>query len=149
MLAEYLMFESGRPVIVVPGQHNTAYQSGALGVAWDNTSAAARALGDAIALFSPEHMHFLTISDEKALPTDLDSQALIDVTGKRGVKADHKTASVSGRSIAVALQQEALAAGCSLLVMGAYGHSRLRRFVLGSATADILKNGRMPVLLSH
>lgn len=149
MLAEYLMFESGRPVIVVPDQYSGAYQTGALGVAWDNTAAAARALGDAIALFEPEHIHFLTISDEKALSTDLDSHGLIDVTLKRGVKADHKMASVSGRSIAVALQQEALAAGAFMLVMGAYGHSRLRSFVLGSATADILKNSRMPTLLSH
>jgi len=149
MLAEYLMFESGRPVIVVPHQYSTPYANGALGAAWDNTAAAARALGDAIALLAPEHVHFLTISDEKTLPTDLDSQALVDLTGKRGVKADHKMASLLGRSIAVALQQEALAAGSNMLVMGAYGHSRLRSFVLGSATADILKNSKMPTLLSH
>lgn len=149
MLAEYLLFESGRPVIVVPDQHSTAFQSGALSVAWDNSAAAARALGDAIALLEPEQIHFLTISGEKALPTDMDSEALVNVTNRRGVQADHKTASLSGRSIGSALQQEAMTAGSTLLVMGAYGHSRLRSFVLGSATADILKNGKMPTLLSH
>ncbi len=149
MLAEYLMFESGRPVIVVPDQHSTAFESGALGVAWDNSAAAARALGDAIALLEPEQIHFLTISGEKALPTDMDSEALVKVTKRRGVEADHKTASLSGGSIGSTLQQEATTAGSTLLVMGAYGHSRLRSFVLGSATADILKNNKMPTFLSH
>ncbi len=149
MLAEYLMFESGRPVIVVPNHYSTPYKVGALGVAWDNTAAAARALGDAVALLAPELIHFLTISGEKPLPTDMDSAALVKVTSRRGVQADHKIATLSGRSIAAALQQEAMAAGSTLLVMGAYGHSRLRSFVLGSATADILKNSQMPTLLSH
>lgn len=149
MLAEYLMFESGRPVIVVPPTHAAPFTPGALAVAWDNTPAAARALGDAIALLAPEHVHFLTIVGEKELPTDLDSTALVTATGKRGVKADYVKAALFGRSIASALQEEAATTGSDMLVMGAFGHSRLRRFILGSATADILQNSRMPTLLSH
>lgn len=149
MLAEYLMFESGRPVIVVPQTHATPYTLGALAVAWDNTPAAGRALGDAIALLAPEHVHFLTIVGEKEFPTDLDSAALVTATGKRGIKADYVKAALFGRSIASALQEEAAATGSEMLVMGAYGHSRLRRFMLGSATADILQSSTMPTLLSH
>lgn len=149
MVAEYLMFESGRPVIVVPEAHVAPYQSGALGIAWDNTPSAARALGDAITLLDPKNVQFLTIVGEKPLPTDLDSHALVTVTGRRGVKADHVNAALFGRSIAEALQQETEAAGAQMLVMGAFGHSRLRSFILGSATADILKNLHVPTLLSH
>lgn len=149
MLAEYLMFESGRPVIVVPQTHATPYTLGALAVAWDNTPAAGRALGDAIALLAPERVHFLTIVGEKEFPTDLDSAALVTATGKRGIKADYVKAALFGRSIASALQEEAAATGSEMLVMGAYGHSRLRRFMLGSATADILQRSTMPTLLSH
>lgn len=149
MLAEYLMFESGRPVIVVPPTHATPYTLGALAVAWDNTPAAGRALGDAIALLAPEHVHFRTIVGEKEFPTDLDSTALVTATGKRGIKADYVKAELFGRSIASALQEEAAATGSEMLVMGAYGHSRLRRFMLGSATADILQSSTMPTLLSH
>jgi nucleotide-binding universal stress UspA family protein len=149
MLAEYLMFESGRPVIVVPPTHATPYTLGALAVAWDNTPAAGRALGDAIALLAPEHVHFLTIVGEKEFPTDLDSAALVTATGKRGIKADYVKAALFGRSIASALQEESAATGSEMLVMGAYGHSRLRRFMLGSATADILQSSTMPTLLSH
>ncbi len=149
MLAECLMFESGRPVIVVPQTHATPYTLGALAVAWDNTPAAGRALGDAIALLAPEHVHFLTIVGEKEFPTDLDSAALVTATGKRGIKADYVKAALFGRSIASALQEEAAATGSEMLVMGAYGHSRLRRFMMGSATADILQSSTMPTLLSH
>jgi nucleotide-binding universal stress UspA family protein len=149
MVAEYLMFESGRPVIVVPQTHATPYTLGVLAVAWDNTPAAGRALGDAIALLAPEHVHFLTIVGEKEFPTDLDSAALVTATGKRGIKADYVKAALFGRSIASALQEEAAATGSEMLVMGAYGHSRLRRFMMGSATADILQSSTMPTLLSH
>lgn len=149
MVAEYLMFESGRPVIVVPEAYDAPYQNGVLGVAWDNTSAAARALGDAITLLGPEQLHFITIVGEKPMPTDLDTHALVQVTTQRGVQADHLNAALFGRTIGSALQQEAIAAGSHMLIMGAFGHSRLRSFILGSATADILKNVQIPTLVSH
>jgi len=47
------------------------------------------------------------------------------------------------------LQDHALEIGADVIVMGAYGHSRVRDFVLGSATGGILRNLRLPVLLSH
>lgn len=149
IIAEYLMFESGRPVIVVPANYEGPYQKGPLAVAWDNSSAAARALGDAIALFAPDQVELLSIEGEKPLPTDLDSARLVEVISRRSTKARHRVAQLAGRSIATALQEEANASGCGLLAMGAFGHTRLRRFVLGSATSDILKNNQMPTLLSH
>lgn len=149
MIAEHLMFDSGRPLIIVPKDYRTPHSTGPIAVAWDNTAAAARALGDALAFLRPEEVHLLTIEGDKQLPTDLESDALVAVIGWRGVKAEHSMAAIAGRSIATALQEEAQAAGCAMLVMGAYGHSRLRRFFLGSATADILTNNRMPTILSH
>mgnify|MGYP002780396337 CR=1 FL=1 len=149
ILAEYLMFESGRPLVLVPGNHVAPYGADVVAVAWDNTAASARAMGDAIALLSPERLTVVSIEGEKPLPTDLDQRGLTAALERRGVKAEHRIAPLGNRPIAVALQEEALAGGASILAMGAYGHSRLRRFVLGSATADVLKNNRIPVLLSH
>ena len=149
MVAQYLMFESGRPVIVVPETYDRPYENNVVGVAWDNTPAAARALGDAITLLGPDQMHFITIVGEKPLPTDMDNNALVQVIARRGVKADHLNVALFGRTIGSALQEEAVAAGSHMLIMGAFGHSRLRSFILGSATADILKNVQIPTLLSH
>jgi nucleotide-binding universal stress UspA family protein len=94
-------------------------------------------------------VHFITIVGEKPMPTDLDTHALVQVTTQRGVQADHLNAALFGRTIGSALQQEAIAAGSHMLIMGAFGHSRLRSFILGSATADILKNVQIPTLVSH
>jgi nucleotide-binding universal stress UspA family protein len=148
-ITEYLLFESGRPVILVPESCTQAYRPGTVAAGWDNTAAAARALGDALALLQPERVHLLTITGEKPIPADLDSRRLAETVKRRGVEADHHVVPLSARTIAAALQDETGRHGASLLCMGAYGHSRLRRFVYGSATADILRAIRIPTLLSH
>ncbi len=148
-VAGYLLFESGRPVIVVPESHSAPYRAGAVAVAWDNTAAAARALGDTLALFGPNRAHLLTITGEKPLPTDLNTGRLVEAFERRGVTANHEVVSLGTRTIATALQDEAERQGATLLCMGAYGHSRLRRMVYGSATADLLRSNKVPTLLSH
>jgi nucleotide-binding universal stress UspA family protein len=149
LVTEYLLFDSGRPVLLVPAGHTAPYAAGPVAVAWDNTASASRALGDAIALLEIASARLLTIQGEKALRTDLEADAICSTMERRGVSATPVSAGLDGRSIAGALQEEAMSGGASLLVMGAFAHSRLRRFVLGSATADLLKHPRLPVLLSH
>ena len=68
---------------------------------------------------------------------------------KKGLKARFERTELNKRSIADALQESATDAGASMLVMGAYGHSRFREFVLGGATRGILDRPRLPVMLSH
>ena len=148
-IAEHLMFDSGRPVLVVPHAYADAPAHGSAAIAWDNSAAAARALGDAVALLSVEEAHFLAIGGDKPLRGDLDSGQLVALAERRGLQARHATVALGDRTIADALQQEARSRGAGLLVMGAFGHSRLRRFVLGSATAAVLEATRMPTLLSH
>jgi nucleotide-binding universal stress UspA family protein len=148
-LAEHVMFESGRPLIVVPQSYAVPYQPSTIAAAWDNGAPAARALGDAITLFAPKTIALLAIEGEKPMPTDIDHDRLAMLTSRRGTDASFKVAPLGNRSIGGALQAEAAASGAGMLAMGAYGHSRLRRFVLGSATGDILKNCEMPILLSH
>lgn len=148
-VTEHLMIESGRALILVPHDHASGHASGMIAVAWDNTAAAARALGDAISLFDPRPVHLLTIDGEKQLRGDLEPAGLIAAVARRSLDARHKAAALGERTIAAALQDEAQALGAPLLAMGAFGHSRLRHFVLGSATADLLESLRMPVLVSH
>ncbi len=147
-IAEYLLFESGRPLIVVPAGY-TGGGTGTVAVAWDNTPAAARALGDAKPLIGTGEAVLLTIDGDKQIPGELDADALLLATRRRGITARPVNAAKGGRTIAEALQDEAIAAGAGLLAMGGYGHSRLRRFILGSATAGLLAAPRLPTLLSH
>ncbi len=148
-IAEDLLFASGRPVLLVPASWDLPHSAAAIAAAWDNTAQAARALGDAIALLDPQEVQLLTIEGEKALPTDMNPDALVSALKRRGVAGGHVSADLAGRRIALALAEEAANADATLLVMGGFAHSGLRQLVLGGATAQVLERLTMPTLLSH
>lgn len=149
IVLEHLLFDSGRPLIAVPRNYRADTNLRTAVVAWDNTAAAARALGDAKPLLHGCDVIFLTISGDKQLHGDLSPTKVNAANARRGLKARSVTAELGGRNIGEALQEEAAAHGAGLLILGGFGHSRFRRFVLGSATAGILDDLRLPVLMSH
>jgi Mg-chelatase subunit ChlD len=91
-LAEHVMFESGRPLIVVPQSYAVPYQPSTIAAAWDNGATAARALGDAITLLAPKTIALLAIEGEKPMPTDIDHDRLAILTSRRGTDASFKVA---------------------------------------------------------
>ena len=91
----------------------------------------------------------LTVQDEKQLAGESIAEALADSLRGRGMDAQSRDIALGDRTIATALQESALAAGADLLVMGGFGHSRLRDFILGGATSGVFEDLRLPVLLSH
>lgn len=149
LVAEHLLFDSGRPVLLAPRRYAGTYAPGSLAVAWDGSAPAARALGDALALLDPTAVSFVTIEGEKALVLEPGMAEVTAVTVRRGPEATHRLVDLAGRGIAEALQHEAESAGAGMLVMGAFARSRLRSLVMGSATSAIMADTRMPVLLSH
>lgn len=150
MIAENLLFEIGRPLLLVPAQHKQAFSGKTVVVAWDNSKSAARALGDALALLPEvQELVFLIIGNEKAIPSALDERAMASLLSRRGIAARVVRQELGKRSIGTALQDGALELGAELLVMGGFGHSRLREFILGGATLSVFDDTRLPVLLSH
>ena len=147
--AQAVIFAAGRPAVLVPpsASHNPIRH---LAIAWDESRVAARALADAM-IFVDEQTQItvLTVQDEKKLNRDDIGQSLALSLKKRGLRAEAQNVSLDDRSIAQALQESALAAGANMLVMGAFGHSRIRDFILGGATKGVFADLRMPVLLSH
>jgi nucleotide-binding universal stress UspA family protein len=91
----------------------------------------------------------VTVTDEKPLPGQDIGERLAQGLRTRGLVAEAASIQAGDRSIGTALQEHALKIGGDLLVMGGYGHSRVRDFVLGGATEGILTDLRLPVLLSH
>jgi nucleotide-binding universal stress UspA family protein len=63
--------------------------------------------------------------------------------------AEAVSIAAADRAIGIGMQEDALERGADLLVMGAFGHSVVRDFVLGGATEDVLEDLRLPILLSH
>jgi len=149
MTAEAVVFGSGRPTMLLPD----AKDVGALDhvvIAWDGSRVAARAVADARPFLELASMiTVVTVTDEKALPGQDIGERLAQGLRTRGLTAEAASIQAGRRSIATALQEHALEIGGKLLVMGGYGHSRVRDFVLGGATEGILSDLRLPVLLSH
>lgn len=136
---------SGRPVIVVPEGFDTGGQHHDAALAWDGGRAAARALSDSLRLLEAEGtVSVLTIGKHKGAPLE----DLLAHLGRHGIAASHKDLpdahSVADTILAYCKQYEP-----SLLVMGAYEHSKFREDFLGGVTANVLRDIRIPVLLSH
>src|SRR5690606_24619579 len=137
-IAEAVIFGSGRPVIILPqGKAPAALDH--IAIAWDGSRAAARALGHAARLLAgAKALKELTVLDEKPLQEENAGQRLAGELKRRGLPVSFKAIRAEDRPIDTTLQDHALEAGADLLVMGAFGHSRLRDFVLGGATKGVL-----------
>lgn len=148
-MAAALIFGSGRPVLLVP--HAALGQPlNRLAVAWDGSRVAARALQDGLALLPPGgRVSILTVVGEKPLTGMTPADEVAETLTRRGIKAEAAVVQAQGRSVADALLDSARIAGADVLALGGFGHSRLRDFVLGGVTKDIIAQATMPVLLSH
>jgi nucleotide-binding universal stress UspA family protein len=147
-IAERIIFDSGRPVLLLPSDIGQAFSTDRIVVAWDFSRPAARALADAIPLLQrATEVRVVTIVRDKNLES---SRSLDDVAThllRYDIRATVETVDAGGRKIDEVLATVAETA--DLLVMGAFGHSRVRDFVLGGATRGILRKPPLPVLLSH
>jgi nucleotide-binding universal stress UspA family protein len=148
--AEAVIFESGRPVLMVPRAPRKPFALKTVTVAWDFSRPAARAVADALPLLAAARVvHIVTVADEKRIDTTRSGPELAKHLARHGVEVILETVQAAGRSIGETLEYATGSHDSDLLVMGAYGHSRLREFVLGGATRSMMANPSLPVLLSH
>jgi len=148
-LAEAVIFGGGRPALLVPDGVMLADMEHAA-IAWDGSVVAARAVLDAMPfLVKAAHVTIVTVSDDKPLAQDEPGSKLSTYLKAHGCSAKVDAIERASRPISDSLQDYALRKGANLLVMGAFGHSRVRDFILGGATRGILENARLPILLSH
>lgn len=147
-IAEAVLFGSGGPAWMFPDGEVTSHLASAA-VAWDGGRAAARAVRDALPILSVvKHVTILCATDDKAVES-ASVGALQAYLRHHGITAEIHLFGRSERPIGEALQQVAIERGAGLLVMGAYGHSRIREFVLGGATKSVLAARRLPIFMSH
>ncbi len=151
-IAESVIFGSGRPAIVYPEASKRGISSSfdVVGVAWDFSRPAARALADALPILQlAKKVRAVTIMREKTIDTRRSSAELVTHLACHGIDVVIDEEDADGRTIGQALDGYVSAHEIDLLVMGAYGHSRMRDFILGGATKAIVANPPVPVLLSH
>lgn len=150
---DWLAMESGRPVLVVPKAGNIAPIGERIVVAWNNSREAARAVFDALPLLQ-KAIEVTVLSVEEPSKPEATSEiagAEIGATlARHGVKANVQQVKPSARGDAGAeLLAQVAAHRADLLVMGCFGRSRLREFVLGGASRHVLQNATIPVLMGH
>lgn len=149
--AEAIIFGAGRPTLVVPeAPAARPFELNRVIVAWDFSRAAARAVSDAIPILEKaREVCVLTVTNEKTIPSRRSSSELAKNLSRHGIEVVVEEVDAAGRAIGDVLAAQIAVRSADLLVMGAYGHSRLREFVLGGATRSILTKPPIPVLCSH
>lgn len=149
-LAQEVIFGSGRPVLLLPANVPEQISLEVVVVAWDGSRVAARAIGDALHFLKFAHtVRLVEITGDKPLDGSSSIAALRDHLLSHDIKAVIDTVPAEGSSSGAALTAYCSRYHADLLVMGAYGHSRIRDFVMGGATQHFVDDTLLPVLLSH
>ena len=143
-----MLFDSGRPVILIPRAHRAGITLDHVGVCWDGGRSAARALHDAMPLLEIAGcIDIIAINEVDAYP-ESSAEALASHLATRRLNIHLRQPKSGQLSIYRAIMAVATESGSKLLVMGGYGHSKAGRFVLGAVTRDALKEMSIPTLMS-
>jgi len=149
-IVEQLVFESGRPVLIFDEDRALAGSFANVAIAWDASPPAARAVADAMPLLQrAKEVRVFTVVDEKPIGIQEPSAALAKHLSRHGVEAVLEDVKSGGRPIGLVFEAYVDEHKSDLLVMGAYGHSRMREFILGGATNSMISCPPTCVLLSH
>ena len=149
--AEAIIFGSGRPTLVLPETpRGRPLELGTVAVAWDFSRAAARAVSDAMPLLEKaKKVRVVTVTNEKKLDGKHSAEALARNLARHGIDVVIDRVDADGRRIGEVLEAYTVSHKVDVLVMGAYGNSRWREFILGGATKSLLSKPPLPILFSH
>jgi nucleotide-binding universal stress UspA family protein len=149
---EEVVFTSGRPVLAIPAAWSGRVLGERIVIAWDGGREAARAVFDAMPLLlKSKQVRIVSVEgflDEPArqfTPGDDVATTL----SRHGIRAESHAFRGRGRNVREELQAQVLDTGADLVVMGCYGHSRLREMILGGVSRGMLKDVPFPLLLSN
>ncbi|MGP8231863.1 MAG: universal stress protein [Methylovirgula sp.] len=147
-LVEAVMFESGHGIYLIPAASKAPPELNSILIAWKPTREAAHAIAEALPLLkAAKNIRLVTIdSEEDAVP---ETSRIVDYFKHHGIDVEVRTLASERKSVPEILLREAHSINAGLIVMGAYGHSRLREWILGGATREIIEKSDIPVLLAH
>jgi nucleotide-binding universal stress UspA family protein len=150
LLIEGALFESGRPVVVVPYVQTQPISLERVLVCWDGSRPATRAIADALPfLRRAKAIDIVAVSGERGKGGELAGTRMARHLARHGLQVEVKRVSSGDVDVPSAIRSHAAETGADFMVMGGYGHSRLREFILGGVTRTILTSSTIPVLMSH
>ena len=149
-LSQEILFQSGGPVLFMPYTFKGAFHARRVGICWDGSRLAGRAVRDAMPLLEQaEAITIITINAASSVPADASAAHLMRYLSRLGVPTEIdslKTSKANTQSIILSLAADE---SLNLLVMGGYGHSRLKETVFGGVTREMLESMTVPTLMSH
>jgi nucleotide-binding universal stress UspA family protein len=149
LIAESALFQSGRPVIMVPYIHRGGLKLDRVMVCWDGGRAAARAIGDAMPFLQrAKAVDVVMVLGEEGKHDALPGAEMGPHLARHGLNVEVKRI-VSDGDVQDTLPSYAADISADFLVMGGYGHSRLREFILGGVTRSMLASMTVPCFMSH
>jgi nucleotide-binding universal stress UspA family protein len=150
IIIESALFESGRPVIVVPYIQREPLKLDRVMACWDGSRSAARAIADAMPLLERAgRVEVVIVSNERGKQDEIEGADMGAHLARHGLNVEVKRTVLGDIDVADVILSHAADAGSDFIVMGGYGHSRFREFVLGGVTRTILQSMTAPVLMAH
>jgi nucleotide-binding universal stress UspA family protein len=151
-MIETSLFDSGRPVIVVPYIQKDGLRLDRVVCCWDGSRAAARAINDALPLLIKATAVDLLIVLNKKTKSDQSEIRGVEMAkhlARHDVKVEIEAVPAADIDVTSAILSYVADNSGTLIVMGGYGHARLREIILGGVTRDMLKSMTVPVFMSH
>lgn len=149
IMPQEILFQSGGPVLFVPHTHKGPIEPRRIGIAWDGSRLAARALRDAAPFLARAHAITIISINEAEAPVDASAATMAAHLARHGLTAQIERSSADHADIQPTILSIAADAGLDLIVMGGYGHSRLQERILGGVTRGMLQSMTVPTLMSH
>ncbi|GAB4522422.1 MAG: universal stress protein [Roseibium sp.] len=146
------LFDSGRPVLYVPKSYQSGSMGGRIAIAWNARREAARAVTDALPFLEKATEIDILVIDGVVGDEDHGEEPGSDIAlilSRHDLKVSVRNIPAADRSVAEALLDTTRELGSDMIVMGAYGHSRLRENILGGTTSEMLETSPLPLLLSR
>jgi nucleotide-binding universal stress UspA family protein len=150
LIVEGALFEAGRPVIVVPYIQRGGLKLDRVMACWDGSRPSARAIADAMPLLQKaKNVQVVIVANERGKQDEVPGADMGQHLARHGLKVEVKRITAGDVDVGNTLLSHAADSSADFIVMGGYGHSRLREFVLGGVTRTILSAMTVPALMSH
>jgi nucleotide-binding universal stress UspA family protein len=150
LIIEHALFDSGRPVLVVPYIQTAPFKAERVLLCWDGGRPAARAAADAMPFLSrAKTVEVFIVESGKLQSDEIPGADIAEHLARHNCNVSITRTASGDTDVASVILSHAADTSADMLVMGGYGHSRLREFILGGATRAILSSMTLPTLMSH
>ena len=150
LVPEALLFDSGRPILMVPYIYSGALKLDRILICWDGGRQAARAVHDAMPfLYRAKAIDVVAVNEDSATVGEASSEALQKHLARHDLSAEVQRITADTANIFNVILSLVADKSTDLIVMGGYGHSKFREFLLGGVTRGIFETLTVPALISH